>query len=90
MSVLFCIIIIFKQSLIYHRSNGFSGTIAGAILGEPNDLFSSSSANRVTENIPMPFVVSAKSLQALRQYLIDYLEFCRKALLSKTCATQAA
>ena len=28
----------------------------------------------------MPFVVSAKSLQALRQYLIDYLEFCRKAL----------
>lgn len=31
----------------------------------------------------MPFVVSAKSLQALRQYLINYLEFCRKALPSE-------
>jgi acyl transferase domain-containing protein len=31
----------------------------------------------------MPFVVSAKSLQALRQYLISYLEFCRKALPSE-------
>jgi len=31
----------------------------------------------------MPFVISAKSVQALRQYLINYLEFCRKALPSE-------
>ncbi|KIM43996.1 hypothetical protein M413DRAFT_372839 [Hebeloma cylindrosporum] len=60
-------------------ANGFSGTIAGVILEEPTDLSQSSPANGIAENIPMPFVVSAKTVHALRQYLNNYLEFSRKA-----------
>lgn len=34
------------------------------------------------EDFPMLFVVSAKSTEALKQYLWKYLDFCRKALTS--------
>jgi len=75
-------------------ANGFAGTMAGVILGG-----STSSASKPTKaSLIKPaqrsayvlFVVSAKTTAALKQYLMDYLVFCRKVpptLLHSVCYT---
>ena len=78
---------IFRRGLIVNYSaNGFAGTIAGVVLEDPKehlihsaDLLSTNDAEELGENSPMLFVVSAKSAEALKQYLRKYLDFCRTA-----------
>jgi acyl transferase domain-containing protein len=43
------------------------------------DLLSANETEALEEDFPMLFVVSAKSAEALRQYLWKYLDFCRTA-----------
>ncbi|KAK0206705.1 hypothetical protein DFS33DRAFT_1420932, partial [Desarmillaria ectypa] len=57
-------------------SYGFAGTLAGAILeGPPSDVPRSSSND--TQEHPMIFVVSGKTVPALEAYLEQYLAFLR-------------
>ncbi|KAJ3515067.1 hypothetical protein NLJ89_g1986 [Agrocybe chaxingu] len=60
-------------------SNGFAGSIAGAILEAPSEDMKPQTAARIPENTPMLFVVSGKSDAALIQYLNNYLDFCLEA-----------
>jgi acyl transferase domain-containing protein len=69
----------------YCSANGFAGTVAGVVLEDPKkpmihsaDLLSAYGTEAL-EEFPMLFVVSAKSAEALRQYLWKYLDFCRTA-----------
>ncbi|KDR66938.1 hypothetical protein GALMADRAFT_232329 [Galerina marginata CBS 339.88] len=61
-------------------SNGFAGTIAGVVLEasslEPKAMPSGHSSSFV-EPFPMPFVVSAKTVEGLKNYLRKYLDYCR-------------
>ncbi|KAF4622433.1 hypothetical protein D9613_009459 [Agrocybe pediades] len=60
-------------------SNGFAGSIAGTILEGPSEDMRPQSTTPIPENMPMMFVVSGKSQDALTQYLENYLEFCLTA-----------
>ncbi|CAA7264464.1 unnamed protein product [Cyclocybe aegerita] len=60
-------------------SNGFAGSIAGAILEAPSEDMKPQPTARIPENMPMLFVVSGKSEAALTQYLNNYLDFCLEA-----------
>jgi acyl transferase domain-containing protein len=79
----------FEESNGYHSANGFAGTVAGAVLEDPKKLMAHSanlfSINETEslEDFPMLFVVSAKSAEALTQYLWKYLDFCRITSISK-------
>ena len=78
---------LFRRGLIVNYSaNGFAGTVAGVVLEDPKehlihsaDLISTNDVEELGENSPMLFVVSAKSAEALKQYLWKYLDFCRTA-----------
>ena len=78
---------LFRRSIIvYYSANGFAGTIAGVVLEEPKehvihsaDSLSGDETETLGEDFPMLFVVSAKSAEALNQYLRKYLDFCRTA-----------
>ncbi|PPQ97453.1 hypothetical protein CVT26_002801 [Gymnopilus dilepis] len=63
------------------RSNGFAGTLAGAIIEGPGNALSSDLQNKqisaLDVQIPMPFVVSAKTPERLCAYLEKYIAFCR-------------
>lgn len=71
----------------YCSGNGFAGTVAGAVLEDPkhvvhiSDSYSTDEAETL-ESFPMLFVVSAKSAEALTQYLWKYLDFCRTSCAS--------
>ncbi|KAJ3503195.1 hypothetical protein NLJ89_g8542 [Agrocybe chaxingu] len=59
-------------------ANGFAGTMAGVVLEDPKrSLREPSPPNGDLDNIPALFVVTAKTAEALHQYLRDYLKFCR-------------
>ncbi|CAA7264466.1 unnamed protein product [Cyclocybe aegerita] len=59
-------------------ANGFAGTMAGVVLEDPKrSLQEPSSPYSDLDNIPTLFVVTAKTVEALHQYLRDYLKFCR-------------
>ncbi|KDR66936.1 hypothetical protein GALMADRAFT_232327 [Galerina marginata CBS 339.88] len=60
-------------------SNGFAGSIAGAILEAPTEDMKLRATPGIPESIPMIFVVSGKSQDALTQYLENYLDFCLNA-----------
>ena len=62
-----------------HRSNGFAGSIAGAVLEAPSEELKKITAVEIPDSVPMMFVVSAKSQEALLQYLNNYLDFCLDA-----------
>jgi Acyl transferase domain len=66
------------SSLIIHRSNGFAGSIAGAVLEAPSEELKIV-ATDIPDSVPMMFVVSGKSQEALLQYLNNYLDFCLDA-----------
>ena len=75
-----------RRGLIFtFRANGFAGTIAGVVLEDPkkhvihSTKLLSSNETEALEDFPMLFVVSAKSTEALKQYLWKYLDFCRTA-----------
>ncbi|KAF8151526.1 hypothetical protein B0H34DRAFT_132545 [Crassisporium funariophilum] len=73
-------------------SNGFAGSIAGAVLEAPSPEHNLPAA-AIPENTPMLFVVSAKSQEALVQYLNNYLDFCLDAdesLFHSICYTSCA
>ena len=57
------------------RSNGFAGSIAGAVLEAPPEE-TKIETTEIPDSVPMMFVVSAKSQEALLQYLNNYLDFC--------------
>ena len=61
-----------------YRSNGFAGPIAGAVLEAPSEELKITPAE-IPDSVPMMFVVSAKSQEALLQYLNNYLDFCLDA-----------
>ena len=61
-----------------YRSNGFAGSIAGAVLEAPSEELKIA-ATEIPDSVPMMFVVSAKSQEALLQYLNNYLDFCLDA-----------
>lgn len=65
--------------LSFFRSNGFAGSIAGAILEGPSKDMQPRLTTPIPENVPMMFVVSAKSQDALNEYLENYLDFCLSA-----------
>jgi len=60
---------------IFDSSNGFAGSIAGAILEAPTDDMQPCSSV-IPESTPMLFVVSAKTQDTLIQYMNNYLDFC--------------
>ncbi|PPQ84949.1 hypothetical protein CVT25_004462 [Psilocybe cyanescens] len=60
-------------------SNGFAGSIAGAILEAPTEDMKPRSSPSIPDTIPMMFVVSAKTQDGLTQYLENYLDFCLNA-----------
>ena len=60
------------------RSNGFAGSISGAILESPTEKLNITSTE-IPDFVPMMFVVSGKSQEALLQYLNNYLDFCLNA-----------
>ena len=62
-----------------YRSNGFAGSIAGAVLEAPSEELKKITAVEIPDSVPMMFVVSAKSQEALLQYLNNYLDFCLDA-----------
>ena len=61
-----------------YRLNGFAGSIAGAVLEAPSEELEIA-ATEIPDSVPMMFVVSAKSQEALLQYLNNYLNFCLDA-----------
>ncbi|PPQ99823.1 hypothetical protein CVT24_009617 [Panaeolus cyanescens] len=60
-------------------SNGFAGSIAGCILEAPSEDMKPPTASIIPESVPMLFVVSGKSSDALEEYLQNYLDFCLSA-----------
>ena len=58
-----------------YRSNAFAGSIAGAVLEAPSEEPKITPAE-IPDSVPLMFVVSAKSQEALLQYLNNYLDFC--------------
>lgn len=75
--VLYVLFILFPlEELNFLRSNGFAGSIAAAILEAPSDEMRVHATSCIPENTPLMFVVSAKSSEALRDYLNKYLDFC--------------
>ncbi|KAJ7176732.1 hypothetical protein C8R46DRAFT_1077165 [Mycena filopes] len=58
---------------------GFAGTLAGTILEAPPRVDPDDIANRTAQTSWMPFVVSAKSRDALHSYIQLYLDFCTNA-----------
>ncbi|KAF9475042.1 ketoacyl-synt-domain-containing protein [Pholiota conissans] len=71
-------------------ANGFAGTISGTILEGPkkNDT-QTTDANRHAIS-PMLFVVSAKTIDALKDYIRKYVEHCKSAptsMFSAICYT---
>ena len=64
-------------------ANGFAGTIAGVILEAPKMFASKQDRLDPTASrpvLPMLFVVSAKSSEALQEYTRCYLQFCIKSI----------
>ncbi|KAF8811343.1 ketoacyl-synt-domain-containing protein [Phlegmacium glaucopus] len=59
-------------------SNGFAGSIAGAVLEAPSEDLKIK-PTEISDSVPMMFVVSGKSQEALLQYLNNYLDFCLDA-----------
>ncbi|KAJ7040667.1 hypothetical protein C8F04DRAFT_1391530 [Mycena alexandri] len=57
---------------------GFAGTLSGTILEAPS-IIENDVASPVRELVWMPFVVTAKSRDALHSYLQLYLDFCGNA-----------
>ncbi|KAJ7768218.1 hypothetical protein B0H16DRAFT_1686400 [Mycena metata] len=58
---------------------GFAGTLAGTILEASSIVKHDDVASSVGESLWMPFIVSAKSRDALHSYLRLYLDFCANA-----------
>lgn len=78
------------EGIDFSRSNGFAGSIAGAILEAPSDDMKVEATPSIPENTPLMFVVSAKSPEALTDYLNKYLDFCldaSPALFPSICYT---
>jgi acyl transferase domain-containing protein len=76
---MFCFILFYFGRIDFFRSNGFAGSIAGAILEAPSNDMKAEATSHIPENTPLLFVVSAKSPEALRDYLNKYLDFCLDA-----------
>lgn len=73
---------LFEGSNCSRSANGFSGTVAGVVLEDSKKHVAHSvglsiNETEAPEDFPMLFVVSAKSAEALTQYLWKYLDFCR-------------
>ena len=58
-----------------YRSNGFAGSIPGAVLETPSEELKKIAATEIPDSVPMMFVVK----EALLQYLNSYLDFCLDA-----------
>lgn len=67
-------------------ANGFAGTIAGVILEAPKKSAAKHDqmeSKAYRPDLPMLFVVSAKTPEALQEYLRRYLQFCRTSIPEK-------
>ena len=69
-----------SSDLRYRSSNGFAGTIAGTMVSSSQGLQVGARHDPAgNSNGPYLFVVSAKTISSLKQYLHEYLAFCRNA-----------
>lgn len=73
-----CSLLTFSNS-----ANGFAGTIAGTILEDAKSLVVANDVQQsdaiLDGELPMLFVVSAKTINALEDYIRKYVEFCTNA-----------